>query len=337
MCADMPLIEEAVVSKIYHHLSSKKNLEGVAATFETERPEGLGRIKRSDKGFAIIEHKDCSSSELLIKEANSGFYILDTEFVKNNLDSISNQNKSNEFYLTDLFTPEQDVFAFCFKTDDYFLGVNNQFQKQAVLRRLKERKNKSLIKKGVLIDLPEQVYIEWDVEIGAGTQISPNTFIYGKTTIDEGVVIEPGVIIKNSQIASGSTIFGNSYLEEASVGRSSKIGPMARLRPGTEIGDECKIGNFVEVKKAVFERGAQASHLSYIGDARIGEGTNLGCGFITCNYDGKNKHRTEIGKNCFIAAGSTVTQSLDSGDFAIARTRQVTKQGMANKFIKSKD
>jgi bifunctional UDP-N-acetylglucosamine pyrophosphorylase/glucosamine-1-phosphate N-acetyltransferase len=192
------------------------------------------------------------------------------------------------------------------------------------------------------------------VEIAAGTVIYPNVTILGKTKIAENVVIESGSFIKDSIIQKGAQILANSYLEESLVGPETAIGPMARLRPGTDIGAKAKVGNFVEIKKSKLAAGAKVSHLSYVGDAEIGENSNIGCGFITCNYDGANKHKTkigsntfvgsdvqviapiEIGDNAFIGAGSTITKSVPSEGFAIARSQQVTKEGMAKKFLKTK-
>jgi bifunctional UDP-N-acetylglucosamine pyrophosphorylase/glucosamine-1-phosphate N-acetyltransferase len=353
MCGDMPLIDSGVINKITDYAFTK-GVDGVAATFETPDPTGFGRIKRGDKGFSIIEHKDCSASDLLIKEANSGFYVLKTSFIKEFLSQIGNNNNSSEFYLTDLFGTDRNVFPFCFRDQELFLGVNNQIQKHQVIQSLRDKKFAQLLSQGVEIMDFNSCFVEWDVQIGKGTVLHPNTYFYGKTTIGLNNNIEPGVVIKDATIGNENKILANSYIEDTEIKNQSQIGPMARLRPGTVISNNCKIGNFVEVKKAIFQDRSQASHLSYIGDANIGEGTNIGCGFITCNYDGANKHQTIIGKNsfigsdcqaiapveigdeCFIAAGSTITHSLQNGDFAIARSKQVTKDGMAKKFLKSK-
>lgn len=207
---------------------------------------------------------------------------------------------------------------------------------------------------GVRFLNPEQVYIDSDVVIGVGSTIYPGCTLLGKTVIGKAVVIESNCFIKNSTINDNADILAGSYLEEALVGEQASIGPMARLRPGTDIGPEAKIGNFVEIKKSKLARGAKVSHLSYIGDAEIGENSNIGCGFITCNYDGANKHKTKIGSNTFIgsdcqviapleigndafvAAGSTITKNIPDGAFGIARSNQVTKEGAAKRFLKTK-
>ena len=223
-----------------------------------------------------------------------------------------------------------------------------------VSKVLRARHLQKLMVSGVRFLAPETTYIENTVEIGVGSVVYPNVTILGNTKIAEGVVLESGTFIKDSIVEAEAKILANSYLEEAKVGPKADIGPMARLRPGTEIGTKAKIGNFVEIKKSKLAAGAKVSHLSYVGDAEIGENSNIGCGFITCNYDGANKHKTkigsntfvgsdvqmiapiEIGDNAFVAAGSTITKSVPSEGFAIARSQQTTKEGMAKKFLKTK-
>jgi bifunctional UDP-N-acetylglucosamine pyrophosphorylase/glucosamine-1-phosphate N-acetyltransferase len=274
--------------------------------------------------------------------------------VKAVLSQISNNNQSGEFYLTDLFQDQYSVKPMSFSSEIPFLGINTLAQLAEVSEELKNRKLNELFTSGVRILNPQTVHFDHDVKIGVGSVIYPGVTILGKTTIGENVTIESGTFIKNSQVESNVEILANSYLEEAIVRTEATIGPMARLRPGTDIGPECKIGNFVEVKKAKLEKGAKVSHLSYIGDAEIGENSNIGCGFITCNYDGANKHRTKIGKNTFIgsdcqaiapvevgndafvAAGTTITKNIPDGAFGIGRSQLSVKEGQAKRFIKTK-
>src|SRR5690606_17898915 len=197
---------------------------------------------------------------------------------------------SGEFYLTDLFQTEYSVEAVKFESEVPFLGINTLEQLAQVTTLLREKKVQNLMLSGVEFFNPASVYIDQDVEIGRGSVIYPNVTILGKTKIGEEVKIESGSFIKNSIIKEKSEILANSYLEEAIVHEKVTVGPMARLRPGTEIGTESKIGNFVEIKKSKLDRGVKVSHLTYVGDAEIGENSNIGCGFITCNYDGVNKH-----------------------------------------------
>lgn len=353
-CADTPLITENEFETLFSTLKSNPDLVGVAATFVAHDPKGYGRIVHGDKGFHIVEEKDASDKERSITEVNSGFYILKTKHVKDVLGSISNNNKSGEFYLTDLFQDKFNVKAVKFSSEIPFLGINTLEQLAEVTTLIKNKKVKQLMIDGVEFLNPASVHIDYDVQIGLGSVIYPNVTLLGNTVIGQRVVVESGSFIKNSQVKNDVEILANSYLEEALVHEEATIGPMARLRPGADIGRESKIGNFVEVKKSKLAQGVKVSHLSYVGDAEIGENTNIGCGFITCNYDGANKHKTKIGKNTFIgsdcqmvapieigddafvAAGSTITKSVPDKSFAISRSQQVTKEGMASRFLKTK-
>jgi bifunctional UDP-N-acetylglucosamine pyrophosphorylase/glucosamine-1-phosphate N-acetyltransferase len=353
-CADTPLISPAEFSILFSELSSNPEVVGVAATFETQTPTGYGRIVKGEKGFHIVEEKDATEDERRITEVNSGFYILKTAHVKQILGTINNVNKSGEFYLTDLFKDNFKVRPVKFPSETPFLGINTLEQLAHVNELLMVRKLKTLYADGVMILNPKSVHIDDGVSIGSGTVIFPGVTLLGNTSIGKEVVIESGCFIKNSNISNKVSILANSYLEEAQVSEEVSIGPMARLRPGTELGPHSKIGNFVEVKKSKLAAGVKVSHLSYVGDAEIGENTNIGCGFITCNYDGVNKHKTTIGKNTFIgsdcqmvapisigndafvAAGSTITRDVPDGGFGIARSQQVTKEGVARRFLNPK-
>lgn len=355
ICGDTPLIESDDLLKMMECFSQDKNLNAVCATFETENPYGYGRIvKTSGKGFHIVEEKDATNEERKILEVNSGLYIFKTNFIVNELAAIKSENKSKEFYLTDAFKDSYDVQAVNFFKTNKFLGVNTISQLDDSASALNLRKCKELQANGVFILDAHRTFIEMDVEILSDTIIYPNTFIYGKTKISKNVVIEPGVIIKNSIIDQNVHVLANSYIEESHLKDGCQIGPFARIRPQSVIGIQAKIGNFVETKKVVLEKGVKISHLSYVGDAFIGEESNIGCGFITCNYDGANKHVTKIGKNSFIgsdcqaiapieigdntfvAAGTTISKNVPHEAFAIGRPPLSVKDDMAKKFIKKK-
>jgi bifunctional UDP-N-acetylglucosamine pyrophosphorylase/glucosamine-1-phosphate N-acetyltransferase len=353
-CADTPLITDYEFQQLFNQLTSDSNLEGVAATFDLENPFGYGRIVRREQGFHIIEEKDASDDQKRITEVNSGFYIIKTSHLKRTLGEISNNNKAGEFYLTDLFQDHFFVKPVKFSSHEAFLGINTFEQLNKVNMIIQNRIFLKLLNSGVMILNPSCTYIEETVQISSGTIIYPGTTILGNTIIHEDVLVEPGCVIRSSFINKGASILANSYLESAVVRSGASIGPMARLRPGSDIGKEAKVGNFVEIKKSKLGDGAKVSHLSYVGDAEIGDQTNIGCGFITCNYDGINKHKTNIGShsfigsdcqmvapisignNVFVAAGSTITKNIPDDGFAIARSTQVTKEGMAKKFLKSK-
>jgi bifunctional UDP-N-acetylglucosamine pyrophosphorylase/glucosamine-1-phosphate N-acetyltransferase len=353
-CADTPMIEYTEFESLFSELKSHPELKGVAATFEARDPKGYGRIVHGAKGFHIVEEKDANDSERNITEVNSGFYIFKTDHLKKVLDLIRNNNKSGEFYLTDFFQDHFPVKAVKFSSDIPFLGINTMEQLAEVTKLLKQRKVKQLMQDGVEFLNPETVHIDHQVTIGSGSRIYPNVTLLEKTIIGENVLVESGAFIKNSVIHNSASILAFSYIEEAIIQEKASIGPMARLRIGTDIGKNAKIGNFVEVKKSKISQGVKISHLSYVGDAEIGENSNIGCGFITCNYDGVKKHKTKIGSNtfigsdcqlvapieighdAFIAAGSTITKDVPDGAFGIARSLQVTKDGAAKRFLRLK-
>lgn len=355
ICADTPLIRDIDLSLLFHHLKSTKK-DAVAATFLEKNPTGYGRIVRDKqgRGFHIVEEKDASIHEKNILEVNSALYIIKTPFLIEQLAKVDNKNNSGEFYLTDLFKDHFDVSPVLFEEGQLFLGVNNLIQLEQAHHSLSQRKIRNLQVLGVRFLDSSSVLIDEAVTILPGTLIYPQVCLQGHSEIAADVIIESGCVIKNSRIEEGVSLLAYSYLEDVVIQKSASIGPFARLRPGTLVGEKAKVGNFVEIKKSTLGKGAKISHLSYVGDAEIGEESNLGCGFITCNYDGINKHKTKIGKNvfigsdsqivapleigddCFVAAASTVTQNMPSGSFAISRGKQVTKLDMAHKFLKKK-
>lgn len=352
LCADTPLVDPSIFSSLYNELEGGFN--AVAATFETSTPKGYGRILRYEKGFTIREEKDANENERKITEVNAAMYVFKTQFLEKQMGSLNTNNKSGEFYLTDSFKEGANVKALLFDEPKRFLGINDLYQLSQADRYLCLNNQKHLLLDiGVQILDPSHTYI-YSSNIGAGTIIHPNTSIDEVSVIGENVVIEMGVTIINSIIASGSIIKANSYITDSKIGRNCKVGPMAQLRPGCSLGDNVKVGNFVELKKSSLDTNTSVSHLSYLGDAIVGKDVNIGCGFVTCNYDGANKHITkigdrafigsdcqvvapiEIGRDAYIGSGSTVNKSVPDEAFAIARARQETKQGLAKKFMKSK-
>jgi bifunctional UDP-N-acetylglucosamine pyrophosphorylase / glucosamine-1-phosphate N-acetyltransferase len=354
VCADTPLIRPETFGGLWQLIQSDNALDAIAASFELDQPQGYGRIQHGVKGFSIIEEKDASAEVKKITEVNSGFYLMRTSYLLEALKKISDNNNSGEFYLTDVFQQNASVRVLKFKEGSEFLGVNTLEQLAEVTDVLRKRKLRELMLNGVLIFQPETVWIDQDVEISSGVTIYPHVAIYGKSKLAQDVTVENGAIIKNSTIEAKATIHAYSHLENSLIGASAAIGPFARLRPESDVGAKAKIGNFVEIKKSQLASGVKVSHLSYVGDAQIGENSNIGCGFITCNYDGKNKHKTTIGKDVFvgsdvqivaplevgdgsfIAAGSTITKNLPPQSFAISRGQQTTKEGMATRFLKPK-
>ena len=354
MCADTPLMTEKELTKLFKEFSKNKNLKSVAGTFIAECPKGYGRIIRGTEGFIIVEEKDANESQKKVNEVNSGLYICRTKYLLEFFKNFSNKNAGGEFYLTDFFQQEVGHQAIVCEEAIRFEGVNTLEQLESTQKFLQIEKIKKLQRAGVIVTHSSTNQIDYEVEVSAGCVIGMGVSLLGKTIIGREVSIEQGSVIKNSKIEDQANILAYSYIEDSNIQKMSTIGPFARIRPGSQIGEKAKIGNFVEIKKSLIGEGAKISHLSYVGDAEVGKESNIGCGFITCNYDGIQKHKTTIGKNVFIgsdcqaiapltigddsfvAAGTTITKEIPDGAFAIGRSKQETKLGMAKKFLKKK-
>ncbi len=308
-----------------------------------------GRVVRDEEGKlqAIIEAKDYDFRVHGPEtgEINSGIYLLRLSAVEPLLDLLSNENKSGEYYITELigFGVEKGlrVEGIACGNDEFLLGVNNPRELLEAELVFQQLINEELLDRGVLLRNPGQVRIGPDVIVAPGVDITGPCEIYGATEIKKGSVVESNVVIIDSTLEKDCRIRSFSHIETAAVGTASVVGPYARLRPGAVLKDEVRVGNFVEVKKSVLGKGVKASHLSYIGDAEIGENTNIGAGTITCNYDGAKKHKTIIGKEVFVGsntafvapvkigdqalvgAGSVITKDVDANELAVGRGRQV--------------
>jgi bifunctional UDP-N-acetylglucosamine pyrophosphorylase/glucosamine-1-phosphate N-acetyltransferase len=358
LCGDVPLLRhETLLAMLANH--EKKAAAVSVLTTQLDSPSGYGRIVKREGGWIsrIVEEKDATPEERELTEINAGIYCVEAEFLFRALAGLTNDNAQGEYYLTDIIKTAADENRIClaFQTTDAdeVMGVNDRMQLAAAGAIQRRRINDGLMLSGVTLVDPATVYIEADVAIGTDTVIYPNVRISGRTVIGEACTIEPNVIIHDCHIGRGVTIKAGSVLAESEVGDETAIGPMAHLRPGSVLGNHVKIGNFVETKKIVMGEGSKASHLTYLGDAEIGSDVNIGCGTITCNYDGVNKHRTIIGDNVFvgsdvqfvapvsvgsnslIAAGTTVTRDVPPDSLAIARTAQVNKEGWTKKKAKS--
>ena len=352
MYVDTPLVRFEDLCELYR-IFKKHERDALLASFVTDNPTGYGRIvKKNDLGLKIVEEKEAGRDIKNIREVNSGIYVLNKAYVLEHLNIISDTNHGREYYLTDIFDFNRNVEAVLFADGDIFRGVNTLEQLHDIERTLRFEKLFALSGQGVRIIDKSSTFIEEDVFIAPETLIYPNVSILGKSHIGPYCIIEPGAVIKGSEIGKNTLIKSGTYIENSTIGRHVSLGPYAHLRPGTIVKDECRIGNFVEIKKSLLKKGVKVSHLSYVGDAEIGEETNIGCGFITCNYDGVKKHKTIIGKktfigsdsqmiapitigdHCYVASGSTIDQDMKNGDFAIARSRQVVKPNMAKRFFK---
>jgi bifunctional UDP-N-acetylglucosamine pyrophosphorylase/glucosamine-1-phosphate N-acetyltransferase len=324
-------------------------------TAKMDDPTGYGRIIRDQSGSVvkIVEQKDASPEEQRIQEINTGMYCFDNQQLMSALDQITNKNAQKEYLLTDCveIIKQQGEKVFAFSTSDVeeTIGVNDRIALAQAEKIMRKRINQHHMRQGVTLINPDQTYIGPDVQIGQDTVIHPGVILSGTSHIGEDCVIGPQTELRQVVIGNRCAI-QYSLLVESQIGDDTMVGPYAYIRPGTQIGNECKIGDFVEVKNSTIANGTKVPHLSYVGDADLGPNVNMGCGSITVNYDGKSKHRTiveegsfigcnvnliapvTVGKGSFIAAGSTINKSLPEDSFAIARERQVTKENYASKL-----
>ena len=348
---DMPLIDESVIRDL---IRAYRHSELVVTTFISENPFGYGRVVRDadDNLLKTVEEKDATDAEKKIREVNAGLYLCKTNIVKKYIGLLKNDNAQKEYYFPDIFkfAIEDDIRVKIFESgSEYLLGSNNRYELSVLNSVLQNRINKRLMLSGVGLIKPDTTFIGVDIEVGADTIIHPNVFITGDSKIGSNVKIENGVIIVDSRIEDGVHIKPYCHIERAIVKRGAILGPFARIRPDTVIDEEAHIGNFVELKKTYIGKRSKANHLSYLGDAEIGSGVNIGAGTITCNYDGINKYKTvledgvfvgsdtqfvapvKIGRNAYIGAGSTITEDVPSESLSLSRTPQKNISGWVKK------
>lgn len=311
-------------------------------------PAGYGRIVRDTAGDVdrIVEHADATPEQRQIDEVNAGFYVAETTFLRDELPELCSggaDNAQGEYYLTDLVeraTREGGAFGWTIDTPEWTAGVNTRADLAEATAIARRHVNEAWMDRGVTFIDPTATTVETSVELERDVILHPDVELRGDTRIASGTVVERGNAIFDTTIAEDVHVKANCYLEDAAVGARTNLGPFAHLRPGADIGRECKVGNYVEVKKATLEDGVKAGHLTYIGDAHFAEKTNVGAGTITCNYDGETKHRTEVGREAFIGsnaslvapvsvgdgayigAGSTITDDVPDRALAVARGRQ---------------
>jgi bifunctional UDP-N-acetylglucosamine pyrophosphorylase/glucosamine-1-phosphate N-acetyltransferase len=336
---DTPLLRKETVSKfVEEHQKNKSDLSVMTAIFSD--PKGYGRILKNDaeKLTAIVEEKDADEDIKKIKEVNSGVYCVDSSLLSLFLKNMDNNNAQDEYYLTDLikFAVEdgKDINTFTVSDSEEILGINTRRQLADAEKVLRKRIMNKHFDNGVTIIDPENTYIDAEVKIDRDTIIYPFCFLEGKTTIGKNTVINPHCRLQNAEIASNVNILSNSIIRDSSVGENTNVGPFAYLRPGSKVADNCKIGDFVELKKTEVKSGAKVPHLCYAGDAEIGERTNIGAGTIFANYDGEKKHKTKVGKDVFIGSDSILIAPLKIGDNAkTAAGSVVTKDIEKNQTV----
>lgn len=354
LSGDVPLIRPETVRRVRDfHLAQKAAMTILTAA--PADPTGYGRVirksKRGDEVAAIVEQKALTKSQLNAREINSGIYAFAVQALYANIGKLGTGNVHHEYYLTDmaagLAQAKQRVVALAAEDAAEVLGANTLAELAQLDAQLRAAKAAALMAAGVTIYRPETCVIDAAVEIEADTVIEPYVQLHGKTRIGADCRIRSFSVIKDSELAGEVTVRNGCVLDQARVERGAVIGPYAHLRPGTEVGAQARVGNFVETKKARLGKGAKANHLTYLGDAVIGAGVNVGAGTITCNYDGVNKHETvieegafigsdttlvapvRIGKDAYVGAGSCITEDVPADALAIGRSRQIVKPGWA--------
>ncbi|PYQ30717.1 MAG: bifunctional UDP-N-acetylglucosamine diphosphorylase/glucosamine-1-phosphate N-acetyltransferase GlmU [Acidobacteria bacterium] len=354
LSGDVPLTRRETLQRLLdEHAQSGNAL--TLLTMKPPDPGMYGRIVRDDSGSVqrIVEANDASEDEKRIDEVNAGIYVFDGAHLFDNLRNLSTNNAQGEYYLTDLLHTLRErghrVGAVIADDPIEALGVNSRADLAQVDSEIQRRVVEKLMREGVTFRNPSTVVIDSTVTIGADTVIYPFVTIEGTTRIGRDCVIEPGVHLMNVQIADNVHVKTGTVAEDAIIEEEASVGPYAHLRPGSKLGRKVKVGNFVETKKAVFGEGAKASHLSYIGDAEVGAGVNIGAGTITCNYDGVRKNKTiledgvfigsdtqlvapvRVGRGAYVGAGSTITKDVPPGALALSRTPQKTIEGWAER------
>jgi bifunctional UDP-N-acetylglucosamine pyrophosphorylase / glucosamine-1-phosphate N-acetyltransferase len=356
---DCPLLAPATLSELVRRQTSG-NAAATLITMRLDNPFGYGRLVFDDHGNvrAIVEQKAATPDQLDLPLLNSGIYCFQADLLWRHLLEIRPDNPAHEYYLTDivgiLSRAGHSVAAMEVENPAELLGINTRVELAEVDRVFRARKVRELMLAGVTIEKPETVTIDAKVRIGADSIVEPFAQILGNTSIGEESRIGACAIIRDSTLAAGVEIAPFTHIVDSEVEAGAHIGPFARLRGGARIGSNARIGNFVELKNTRFGGGAKANHLAYLGDAEIGENTNIGAGTITCNYDGASKHPTRIGKDAFVGSNSTLVAPLEIGDasyigagsvitdpvpaeaLALGRARQVIKEGWAAKRKKKK-
>lgn len=351
---DTPLFTAATFNYLFQY-HEQHHAAVTILTSKAPDPTGYGRIVRNEIGIVerIVEQKDASVEEQAIHEINTGVYCFDNQKLFAALKRLTNDNAQGEYYLTDVIgiLKEEGEIVTAYQMEDFdeSMGVNDRSALAKATKIMQKRINTQLMKDGVTLVDPETAYIDADVQIGQDTVIEGNVVIKGRTTIGADCLIGAGSRIEDSTLHDDVTIM-SSTLERSEVHSGADVGPNSHLRPEVELGENVHVGNFCEVKKAYIGAGTKVGHLSYIGDATLGKNINVGCGVVFVNYDGTNKLHTNVGDHAFIgsnsnivapvniaadsfvAAGSTITDSTEQFDMAIARARQVNKPGYAKKL-----
>lgn len=333
---DVPLLTESTLIKL---LTATQTTELGLLTMTLDDPNGYGRIVRNtDKQVTgIVEQKDANAGQLAIQEVNTGIMIADGAELKAWLENLSNDNAQKEYYLTDIvaMAAEQGVTIATAQPDATYEveGANNRQQLAQLERAFQRRQADELMTQGVTLIDPARFDCRGKLTVGNDVTFDINVVIEGDVTIGNNVTIESNCVIKDAKIGDNTVVRANSHIEGATVAKNCKVGPFARLRPGAELADEAQVGNFVEMKKSRLGKGSKASHLTYLGDAQVGEYANIGAGTITCNYDGVNKFLTEIGNGAFIGSNSSLVAPVKIGNNATVGAGSVVTREVADEEL----
>jgi bifunctional UDP-N-acetylglucosamine pyrophosphorylase/glucosamine-1-phosphate N-acetyltransferase len=316
-----------------------------------DQPAGYGRILRDGSGAVqgVVEEKDASDAQRAIREVNTGVLAAPASELRAYLPRVGNDNRQGEYYLPDILglavAEGKRIGTFEAESELDVLGVNDRVQLNQVEREYQRREAERLMREGVSLADAGRLDIRGTLTCGRDVRIDVNVVFEGEVTLGDGVTVEPNCVLRDVEVGAGATIHAMSHLQEARVGAGCDVGPFARLRPGTVMSPGARVGNFVETKKALIGPGSKVNHLTYIGDCEMGAEVNIGAGTITCNYDGVNKHRTEIGDGVFVgsnstlvaplqiaeggfvAAGSTITRAVGTDELAVSRGRQRNIEG----------
>ncbi|CAC9624225.1 N-acetylglucosamine-1-phosphate uridyltransferase (EC 2.7.7.23) / Glucosamine-1-phosphate N-acetyltransferase (EC 2.3.1.157) [uncultured Gammaproteobacteria bacterium] len=347
---DVPLIEQSTLEK----LTTQVQKNGVALlSVMLENPTGYGRIIRQNNQIqAIIEQKDANIEQLKICEVNTGIMAVDSGLLKTYLSNVDSNNTQGEFYLTDIIAMAvgagKTVASVIAENEFEVAGVNDKMQLAALEKTFQQNQASQFMQQGLTLRDSARFDCRGYLSFGQDCEIDVNVVIEGDVSLGNNTTIAPNCIIKNAKIGDNVAILPNSLIENAVIGDGASIGPFARIRPETKIGNNAKIGNFVEVKKSTIGKGSKISHLSYVGDTVMGAEVNIGAGVITCNYDGTNKHQTTIGdgafigsdsqliaplvigKNALIGAGSTITKNAPDNALTLSRAKQTSLKKRKN-------
>ena len=344
---DVPLLTLATLQRLID--ATTKNEAGLL-TVDLDDPTGYGRIIRVDGNVtAIIEEKDATEKQRAVKEINTGVMVASGKMLRDWINAIDNDNAQGEYYLTDVvaLAAADGVTVNGVKANDWVevMGINDKKQLAEAERALQIRQVNELMEQGVGFADPSRVDIRGKLTCGKDVFIDVNAVFEGDVSLGDGTRIESNNLIRDCELGVGTIVHSNCHLEGAATGDNCEIGPFARLRPGAVLANNVKVGNFVEIKKSTVADGSKVNHLTYIGDAEIGTGVNVGAGTITCNYDGVNKYKTTIGDNVFIGsgvnlvapleigkgatigAGSTITKAVPDGQLVLERSKQVSVPG----------